>query len=129
VLLGFKDIAVSTIVGKTEPNFDKLAPFVEKSLELLLKAPGNGLYNVNLPENPTDIKWTRQSVRFYDGVVRKGTDPFGREAYWFNVKPLEAAEEDSDRWAVENGFVSITPLRLDLTDEEQLKKVQEQQPL
>lgn len=129
VLLGIKGIAFSTLVGKSEPDFESLAPFVEQSLDLLLKAPGNGLYNVNLPENPTGIKWTRQSVRFYDGIVKPGTDPFGRKYYWFNVKPLEAAEEGSDRWAVENGFVSITPLRLDLTDEEQLKKVQEQQPL
>jgi 5'-nucleotidase len=39
---------------------------------------------------------------------------------------LEPAEEGTDRWAVENGFVSITPLRLDLTNEEELKKMQEQ---
>ena len=129
VLLGYKGIAFSTIVGKSEPDFSKLAPFVEQCLELLLKTPGKGLYNVNIPENPKGIKWTRQSVRFYDGIVMPGTDPFGRKYYWFNVKPLEAAEEDSDRWAFENGFVSITPLCLDLTDHEQLKKVQEQQPL
>lgn len=129
VLLGYKGIAFSTIVGKSEPDFEKLAPFVEKCLEILLKTFGKGLYNVNLPENPKGIKWTKQSVRFYDGIVIPGTDPFGRKHYWFNVKPLEAAEEGSDRWAVENHYVSITPLCLDLTDYEQLKKVQEQQPL
>lgn len=129
VLLGIKGIAFSTPVGKTEPDFDLLAPFVEKSLELLLKAPGKGLYNVNLPENPTEIKWTRQSVRLYDGTIYPGTDPMGRKHYWFNVKPMEPAEEGSDRWAVENNFVSITPLRLDLTDEAKLKEMQQQQPL
>ncbi|TKK66373.1 5'/3'-nucleotidase SurE [Ilyomonas limi] len=129
VLLGYKGIAFSTLVGKSEPDFDKLVPFVEQCLELLLKTQGKGLYNVNLPENPRDIKWTRQSVRFYDGIVMPGTDPFGRKHYWFNVRPLEAAEEGSDRWAFENDFVSITPLCLDLTDHEQLRKVQEQQPL
>jgi len=129
VLLGIKGIAFSTPVGKTEPDFELLEPFVIKCLELLLAAPGKGLYNVNLPERPNDIKWTRQSVRLYDGIVIPGTDPMGRKHYWSTVKPLEAAEEGSDRWAVENGFVSITPLRLDLTDEEQLKTVQQQQPL
>ncbi len=129
VLLGTKGIAISTIVGKTEPDFDRLAPFVEKSIEILLKVPGSGLFNVNLPENPTDIKWTKQSVRFYDGIVKPGTDPFGRKHYWFNVKPMEAAEEGSDRWAVEHGFVSITPLCLDITDHEMLARLKEQQPL
>lgn len=127
VLLGIKGIAFSTIVGKSEPNFEALAPFVARSLEMLLKVPGKGLFNVNLPENPTDIKWTKQSVRFYDGIVKPGTDPFGRKHYWFNVKPMEPAEEGSDRWAVEHGFVSITPLCLDITDHIQLQKIMETQ--
>ncbi len=46
----------------------------------------------------------------------------GRKHYWFTVIPLEAAEEGTNRWAVENDYVSITPLRLDLTDEAELKK-------
>ncbi|HEY0679723.1 MAG TPA: 5'/3'-nucleotidase SurE, partial [Chitinophagaceae bacterium] len=75
------------------------------------------------------VKWTRQSVRFYDGKVVPGIDPMGRKHYWFTVTPLEAAEENSDRWAVENGYVSITPLRLDLTDEKALSDRQRQQPL
>lgn len=129
VLFGIKGIALSTPVGKSEPDFDSLAPFVEQSLEILLKAPGLGLYNVNLPPEPKDIKWTRQSVRLYDGTVIPGEDPMGRKHYWFTVTPLEAAEEGTDRWAVENGFVSITPLRLDLTDKDQLEKMQKQQPL
>ena len=128
-LFGMKGIAYSTPVGKTEPDFKTLDPFVEQSLDLLLKAPGTGLYNVNLPPQPKSIKWTRQSVRFYDGQVVPGIDPMGRKHYWFTVIPLEPAEENSDRWAVENGYVSITPLRLDLTDEQVLKERQQQQPL
>lgn len=129
VLLGIKGIAFSTPVDKNEPDFQTLAPFVAQSLELLLQAPGLGLYNVNLPVQPQGIKWTRQSVRFYDGKVVPGIDPMGRKHYWFTVTPLEPAEENSDRWAVENGYVSITPLRLDLTDEQALQKRQQQQPL
>jgi len=37
-------------------------------------------------------------------------------------EPLEPAEEGTDRWAVENGYVSVTPLRLDLTDEKELSE-------
>jgi 5'-nucleotidase len=126
VLLGIKGIAFSTPVGKTEPDFVHLEPYVEKTLGMLLESPGLSLFNVNLPPDPQDIKWTRQSVRLYDGTIVPGVDPLGRKHYWFTVTPLEPAEEGTDRWAVENGFVSITPLRLDLTNEEELKKMQQQ---
>ncbi len=129
VLFGIKGIAFSTPVGKSEPDFERLAPFVEQSLEMLLATNDIGLFNVNLPPDPQGIKWTRQSVRMYDGAVVPGIDPMGRKHYWFTVTPLEPAEEGSDRWAVENGYVSITPLRLDLTNEAELKERQQQQPL
>lgn len=129
VLLGIKGIALSTPVGKTEPDFIKLEPFVAQALELLLATEGLNLFNVNFPATPKGMKWTRQSVRLYDGHIVPGVDPMGRKHYWFTVTPLETAEEGSDRWAVENNYVSITPLRLDLTNEQELKNRQIQQPL
>ncbi|GAA4907341.1 5'/3'-nucleotidase SurE [Mucilaginibacter defluvii] len=129
VLFGIKGIALSTPVGKTEPDFKALEPFVEKVLSSLLQDDKLALYNVNFPEHPTDITWTRQSVRLYDGTVIPGTDPMGRKHYWFTVTPLEPADEGTDRWAVENGLVSITPLRLDLTNEEELKQMIKTQPV
>lgn len=122
VLLGIRGIAFSTPVGKTEPEWNKLETYVKQCLEVLLKTEGLGLYNVNMPPEPTGIRWTRQSVRLYDGTIIPGVDPMGRKHYWFTVTPLEPAEEGTDRWAVENGYVSITPLRLDLTDENRLKE-------
>jgi 5'-nucleotidase len=41
----------------------------------------------------------------------------GRKHYWFSAKPLTDPAEDTDRWAVEHNLISLTPLRLDLTDE------------
>jgi len=127
VLLGMKGIAFSTPVGKTEPDFNALDSYVEETLRILLETPGLSLFNVNLPSKPKGIKWTRQSVRFYDGKVVPGIDPMGRKHYWFTISPLEPAEEGTDRWAVENDFVSITPLRLDLTNEEELRKFRQKQ--
>jgi hypothetical protein len=49
--------------------------------------------------------------------------------FWFTVKPLEHAEEGTDRWAVEQNWISLTPLRLDLTDEAHLSAVTERRPL
>jgi 5'-nucleotidase len=122
VLLGIKGIAFSTPVGKSDPDFRALAPYVEETLDLLLKDDQLALYNVNFPPQPKGILWTRQSVRLYDNKIEPGVDPMGRKHYWFTVIPLEPAEEGTDRWAVENGYVSITPLRLDLTDEAELQK-------
>ena len=121
VLLGMKGIAFSTPTGKDEPDFELLEPFVEESLKKLLDLPDLCLINVNLPPSPKGLKWTRQSVRQYDGKVVPGKDPMGRNHYWFTVVPLEAAEEGTDRWAVEKGYVSMTPLRLDLTNEKELQ--------
>ncbi len=75
------------------------------------------------------LSWTRQSVRKYDGHVVPGEDPMGRRHYWFTVSPLDEPEEGSDRWAMGQGLVSITPLRLDLTDEQALARAVNKQPL
>lgn len=129
VLLGTKGIALSTFAGETEPDFALLESYVRKTLELLLTNPDLNLINVNFPRNPTGIRWTRQSVRLYDNRIEPGLDPMGRKHYWFTVFPLEAAEEGTDRWAVENDFVSITPLRLDLTNESELLKAHQKYPV
>lgn len=129
VLLGMKGIAFSTPTGKGEPDFVALESYVERVLGLLLENRDLNLINVNLPPQPTGIKWTRQAVQQYDGKVVPGTDPMGRKHYWFTVIPLEPAEEGTDRWAVEQGYVSITPLRLDLTNEGELMKVLQKQPV
>ncbi len=129
VLLGMRGIALSTPAGKSEPDFKSLEAHVEKTLATLIDNPELRLVNVNFPRQPKGLKWTRQSVRQYDGKVVPGLDPMGRKHYWFTVVPLEAADEGTDRWAVEQGYVSITPLRLDLTNEVELQKAREKIPL
>jgi len=95
-------------------------------LALLLPADDLPLVNVNLPPvMPKGVLWTRQSVRHYDGKVVPGKDPMGRTHYWFTVVPLENPEEGTDRWAIDRGYVSMTPLRLDLTDEARLERASE----
>jgi len=124
-LLGLRGIAFSTAVSITEkaPDFSQLERYVEKVLELLLEEKELCLVNVNVPEKPRGIRWTRQAVKQYDGKVVPGKDPMKRAIYWFTIKPLEGEEEGTDRWAFGKNFVSITPLRLDLTDERNLARV------
>jgi 5'-nucleotidase len=120
-LLGCCGIALSTPADEVEPDFALLDPFVEQALQRLFGQPALKLVNVNFPRAPRGFRWTRQSVRHYDGKVVAGQDPMGRRHYWVTVRPIEGADLESDRWAVDNGYVSMTPLRLDLTDVEALE--------
>jgi 5'-nucleotidase len=117
-LLGLRGIAFSTPISERlpEPDFAALTPWVRRTLELLLPEKDLPLVNVNLPPQPRGLCWTRQSFRHYDGQVVPLEDPYGRTVYWYKVIPIEQVEEGSDRWAVGAGYVSVTPLRLDLTD-------------
>ena len=125
-LFGLRGIALSAPTTVREPDFDVLAPAVERALAILIPVTTLRLVNVNFPDGPPrGIRWTCQSVRHYDGDVVAGRDPMGRPHFWFVVKPLEPADTDTDRWAVEHGLVSMTPLRLDLTDEDRLQQAHE----
>ena len=128
-LLGLRGIALSTPVTSDEPDFEALKPFVAQVLELVLPDRDLRLVNVNFPPEPRGLAWTRQSVRQYDGKVVPIKDPMGRQHYWFTVTPLEGAEEGTDRWAVERGLVSMTPLRLDLTDADTLAQARDRHPV
>jgi 5'-nucleotidase len=129
-LLGLRGIALSMPATNDEPNFDIIKPSAKKVLEILLKDQNLTLVNVNFPDEvPKGLRWTRQSVRHYDGRVVPGEDPLGRKHFWFSVIPLEGAEEGTDRWAIEQNYVSMTPLRLDLTNEKELAAAATRHPL
>lgn len=123
VLFGVRGIALSVSVGEGEPDFEALRPAVGDALKETVHAAELKLLNINFPREPLgEIVWTRQSVRHYDGKILAANDPMGREHYWFTVVPIEPEEKDSDRWAVKNGKISITPMILDLTDEKYLNE-------
>jgi 5'-nucleotidase len=123
-----RGIALSAPAG-LEPHFEQLRPWIHRVLATLLDGPPLPLVNVNFPREPKGLLWTHVSVRRYDGLIVPMTDPQGRERYWFTVRPIEGAEEGTDRWAVEQGWISLTPLRLDLTDDQKLKRVRAEDPL
>ncbi|MFO7533421.1 MAG: 5'/3'-nucleotidase SurE [Candidatus Limnocylindrales bacterium] len=123
LLLGIPGIALSTPSDQEGPDFEALAPHVEEVLQLLLSQHHLPLVNVNLPPRPRGIRWTRQAVERYHGEVVPGTDPQGRQHFWFTVRQIEGSLEGTDRWAVDEGYTSLTPLRLDLTDHEALAEL------
>ena len=119
-LLGLRGIALSTFAETDEPDFVTLRPHLQEVLAELLPLSHMCLINVNLPPAPRGIAWSKQSVRHYDGIVVPGKDPLGREHFWVTVRPIEEVEEGTDRWTVQQGLTSVTPLRLDLTDHAEL---------
>jgi 5'-nucleotidase len=59
-LLGLRGIAISApVTDSREPNFTELEPYVSKVIDLLLAEEKMSLVNVNLPEKPKGIRWTR----------------------------------------------------------------------
>ena len=127
-LLGIRGIALSAPSG-AEPDYEPYRPWLRRVLQLLIHEVSLPLVNVNLPRHPQGLVWTRAAVRKYDGQIVPTRDPLGRELYWFTVTPLEGSDEGTDRWAMEQGWVSITPLRLDLTDETELQEARANRPL
>ncbi len=127
-LTGVRGIAFSTPVTDEEPDFTTVALWAEKALAHLIDCADLPLVNVNIPPEPRGLMWTRQSFRHYDGKVVPGRDPMGREHFWFTVVPIEAVEEGTDRWAMRQNLVSMTPLRLDLTDDALYERMQAKKP-
>jgi 5'-nucleotidase len=125
-LLGMRGIAFSA--PGEQPKFELLKPWVASVLEMLIETRDLCLVNVNFPAKaPRGIFWTRQSLRHYDGRSVPAKDPMGRTHYWFTVVPVDATEAGTDRWAFEQGYVSMMPLTLDLTDHKALERMQKQE--
>jgi len=103
-------------------RFGSVEKWAAKALALLIDKPELKLVNVNIPTKPKGMKWTRQSVRLYDGKIVPSKDPMGRSNFWYTVVPVTETEEDTDRWAFSHGYLSLTPMRLDLTDDALLLK-------
>ncbi len=84
------------------------------------------LLNVNIPnlsmEQVKGIRVTKQGKRVYGEPIVEKVDPRGRKYYWIGGDELGFLEiESSDIVAVYEGYISVTPIKLDLTDYEFLE--------
>lgn len=121
-LLGLPSMALS-VCSWQDCNFDAAAEFATRIAGEVLGhgLPEGTLLNVNVPSTPAveirGVKVTRLGKRLYrDAIVRK-TDPRGRDYYWIGGKePIWVPGEETDFEAIEQGMISVTPLKIDLTD-------------
>ena len=119
--LGYPAMALS-IASYTPRHFETAARVAVQLVQRLCDQPlsAESILNVNIPDLPSDelqgMRATRLGHRHKAEPVVKDEDPRGRPIYW--VGPA-GAEQDAgpgtDFHAVRNGFVSITPLQVDLT--------------
>jgi 5'-nucleotidase len=120
--LGIPAIAFSAPMSEEPIDYEVYEPYIRSVIDMAMGIEDLPLLNVNFPLEPRGMRWTRQSVRHYDGYLIPGEDPMGRTHYWFAEEPREQVEEGTDRWAIENAYVSLNPIRLDLTDDRRLER-------
>ncbi|MCZ0937616.1 MAG: 5'/3'-nucleotidase SurE [Caldilineaceae bacterium] len=92
--------------------------------------PPQTMLNVNVPRRPADqihgLRYTFLGRRIYGDVLVARDDPWGKPYYWFGGEvPTGIADAGSDFGAIESGYVSISPLGIDLTRHEVLADLTE----
>ncbi len=129
-----KGIAFSIDAGEKSAkaiDFSITQEIVSHVLQIFLpqEIPPYTILNVNFPEFPPHGKpvyrVTRQGDRIYRDELIRRVDPFGRPYYWFGgLPPNSDFEPGTDCGELSRGFVSITPIDLDLTAHDQLSKLE-----
>lgn len=118
-IYGLPAIAIS-YNSYTDTNFERAAAFAAELVPIVMSnpLPELTLLNVNFPHEPVQgVQITRQGRRRYHDVLIERADPSGRPYYWIGgEKPTGDIEEiGTDVWAVAHGYISITPIQLDMT--------------
>jgi len=131
-MLGIPSFAIS-IVAKNNFNFKPAAEFARILSEKLLdyREDRHIVLNVNIPNvNKIDevrgIKITRQGKRKYEELVIQNVDPRGKKYYWIggNLEPIKN-QKGTDISAIAEGYISITPVSLDMTDYHRLTRLKD----
>ncbi|MEL6487487.1 MAG: 5'/3'-nucleotidase SurE [Pseudomonadota bacterium] len=126
-LAGIRSIALSQVYsGATVADdrvFDAAANWGAKAIQPLLDVPfaERTLVNINFPPRPADevqgMRVVRQGFHDYSrGSIVEGKDPRGHRYFWFGLHAIEhTLDHGTDLEAIDEGYVAVTPLQLDLT--------------
>ncbi|MEP6508135.1 MAG: 5'/3'-nucleotidase SurE [Gemmatimonadales bacterium] len=126
ISIGIPSIAISFAGGDLRADvtmLDDQIPMLTDLLKHLTSLPAfppHTLLNVNIPpvrgsEN-RGVRLTRLGQRVYSDSIKRMKDPWGREIFWIGGGSIEwSGPADSDFMAVREGYISVTPLHLDVT--------------
>ena len=128
-ILGVPSIAVSQ-EGLDVFRFGAAAVYARRVAKLVLQRglPHETLLNVNVPDRPAreiaGVRVTSLSQRRFDNPIIEKEDPHGRKYYWIaGTRTSWERGKDSDHEALRQGFVSITPIHLDVTNHAMLEQL------
>lgn len=132
MLMGIPSIAVSLATFDNDADCApaaEIATFLATRLDEL-NLPKDTLLNVNVPvlalEQIKGIKITRQGLSSWNDSYEKRQDPMGHDYYWIKGEYVfpEIVQPDADDIVVQQGFVSVTPIRFELTNLEVMKRLE-----
>lgn len=119
---GIPAIGFSLLDYNWEADFEAAKPFVRKITQEVLRngLPEGVVLNVNFPKLPEKqikgIKIGRQANALWEEKFEKRQTPMGKDYYWLTGEFVNKDKgEDTDEWALANGYVSVVPVQFDLT--------------
>mgnify|MGYP001302323416 FL=1 len=127
---GIPAIGFSLLDYRWNADFDVIKPFIKKITKAAMKEgiPKGNALNVNFPKliesEIKGIKICRQAKAHWVEKFDKRKSPQGKEYYWLTGEFINQDKgEDSDEWALKNGYISIVPVKFDMTDYSNIKKL------
>ena len=127
---GIPAIGFSLLDYRWEANFDSLKNYIEKITLTALKEgiPKGNALNVNFPKlkekEIKGIKICRQAKAYWIEKFDKRTNPQGKEYYWLTGEFInEDNGINTDEWALNSGYISIVPVKFDMTDHHNIKRL------
>ena len=131
-LEGVASIGFSLLDYDYSANFEHGKPYIKKLMEYVLEhgMENGNLLNVNIPSLQTEeikgLKVCRQAEARWVEEFMEATDPRGQKYYWLTGKfQNDDHGEDTDIWALENGYISVVPSMHDLTNYKALKTLKD----
>lgn len=118
IALSYADRTSADIEPWLDAILDVLRPLVEH-----MEAWRDGVLNVNIPPIPpaecAGVRFTRLGRRRFEGSIHRGRDPSGKPYHWIGGGTIHhETERGTDYAAITNGFISVTPLKVNLTAED-----------
>ncbi len=120
-MMGYNSIAVSLFTEKNA-NFRQAAGKIHEIIINLKNncSEQNMLLNINIPDKNnlknTPIKVTSLGKSIYKDFFEERIDPAGNKYYWLTGERNDFVKENTDLWAINSQYISLTPLKLNLTD-------------